>query len=68
MNNEALLHAIIATPDDDTPRLAYAGWLEHHGDLERAEFIRLQCAIAKLATDDPRQSALHRREHELLDQ
>jgi uncharacterized protein (TIGR02996 family) len=28
----ALLRAIVAHPDDDTPRLVYADWLEEHGD------------------------------------
>jgi uncharacterized protein (TIGR02996 family) len=39
----ALLAAILADPDEDTPRLAYADWLDEHGRPERAEFIRLQC-------------------------
>ena len=43
---DALLAAILADPDDDTPRLAYADWLGESGDADRAEFIRLQCAIA----------------------
>ena len=37
---------IIAHPEDDTPRLIYADWLDDHGQSERAEFIRLQCSIA----------------------
>lgn len=52
----ALLAAIEARPGDDTPRLAYADWLdEHAGDRPdpaaariRAEFIRVQCAIRKV--------------------
>ena len=39
--NPELLAAIIAHPDEDTPRLMYADWLQENGDLERAEFIRL---------------------------
>src|SRR5262249_22464510 len=42
----ALLRAIIANPDDDTPRLVYADWLQEHDDPERAEYIRVQCQIA----------------------
>lgn len=38
-----LFAAIVATPDDDGPRLVYADWLEEHGDSERCEFIRAQC-------------------------
>jgi uncharacterized protein (TIGR02996 family) len=47
----ALWAAIRANPDDDTPRLVYADWLQEHGDEARAEFIRVQCALAKLGTD-----------------
>ena len=36
----ALLAAICAEPDDDTPRLVYADWLQEHGDEEQAQFIR----------------------------
>jgi uncharacterized protein (TIGR02996 family) len=43
----ALLAAIRATPDDDAPRLVYADWLEEHGQPERAEFIRVQCELAR---------------------
>lgn len=42
-----LLQAILAAPDDDTPRLILADWFEEHGDGERAEFIRVQCDIAE---------------------
>jgi uncharacterized protein (TIGR02996 family) len=43
--------AIRGTPEDDTPRLVYADWLDEHGDPDRAEFIRVQCALAKLGHD-----------------
>jgi uncharacterized protein (TIGR02996 family) len=49
----ALLAAIAARPDDDTPRLVYADWLDDHGDADRAEFIRLQCELAQGGPDDP---------------
>lgn len=44
---QAFLQAIIDRPDDDTPRLIFADWLDERGrpgDADRAEFIRLQCA------------------------
>lgn len=47
-NDEAFLRAIVARPDDDIPRLIFADWLDDHGEAERAEFIRVQCALAKL--------------------
>jgi uncharacterized protein (TIGR02996 family) len=47
----ALLSAVEANPTDDLPRLVYADWLEEHGHPVRAEFVRLQCEIARLETD-----------------
>lgn len=52
----AILTAIADRPADDTPRLAYADWLDDHaGDLPdpdaarvRAEFIRVQCEVKRL--------------------
>lgn len=42
----ALLAAIVANPDEDTPRLIYADWLdESETDSDRAEFIRLQIQL-----------------------
>jgi uncharacterized protein (TIGR02996 family) len=49
---EGLFAAILADPEDDTPRLVYADWLEEHGDPERAEFIRVQIKLARLPTAD----------------
>lgn len=43
----ALLDAIAAHPEEDTPRLIYADWLDEHGQYIRAEFIRVQIAIAQ---------------------
>jgi uncharacterized protein (TIGR02996 family) len=42
-DESALLNAILAHPDEDTPRLAYADWLEENGQPDRAEFIRVHC-------------------------
>ena len=44
-DEDALLAAINANPDDDTPRLVYADWLDENGQPEWAEFIRLQCGV-----------------------
>lgn len=38
--SRGFLADIIAHPDDDTPRLIYADWLEENGQEERAELIR----------------------------
>jgi uncharacterized protein (TIGR02996 family) len=48
MNHDAFLQAILDAPADDTPRLVYADWLEEHGQPDRGEFIRVQCALARL--------------------
>lgn len=66
MNDRSFLAAVCASPDDDTPRLAYADWLEEADRPERAEFIRVQCELARIDGDDPRRPDLDRREQELL--
>jgi uncharacterized protein (TIGR02996 family) len=48
----AFLEAVCADPAADGPRLIYADWLDEQGD-PRGEFIRLQCALGRLAADDP---------------
>jgi uncharacterized protein (TIGR02996 family) len=48
-DGDALFAAILARPDADVPRLAYADWLEEFGterDRARAELIRVQIEIA----------------------
>jgi uncharacterized protein (TIGR02996 family) len=63
---EALLRDIIDHPDDDTPRLVYADWLDDHGDGDRAELIRVQCRLASLPEGHAEASKLAKREKELL--
>jgi uncharacterized protein (TIGR02996 family) len=63
---EAFLGAIAEAPEDDLPRLAYADWLDEHGDPDRAEFIRVQCELARLEPSDPRREPLSERERVLL--
>jgi uncharacterized protein (TIGR02996 family) len=49
-DREALLRAVAATPDDDTPRLIYADCLDEIGgeaNVARARFIRLQIELAR---------------------
>jgi uncharacterized protein (TIGR02996 family) len=62
----ALLRAIRDMPDEDTPRLVYADYLEEEGNAARAEFIRVQCALARLPEGDPQRHPLEDRQHELL--
>src|SRR5690348_12506827 len=47
-DGRALLNAITDHPDDDTPRLVFADWLEEHNDPDRARFIRLQVELARV--------------------
>lgn len=63
----AFLRAIKENPEDDAPRLIFADWLEKRGD-PRGEFIRLQCALARMDKHGPRRADLARREEELLQQ
>src|SRR5437762_10882134 len=79
MDDEAaILSAIAAHPDEDTPRLVYADWLDDHAaylpDPDaahiRAEFIRIQCELKKLE-DAPRSEhnryiELYRRQDAIL--
>lgn len=45
-DHPGFLAAIIAEPDDDIHRFIYADWLDEHDQPERAELIRVQCALA----------------------
>ena len=49
---EAFIQAIREAPADDAPRLIYADWLEEHGQADRAEFIRIQCRLARRSDSD----------------
>src|SRR4051812_38903581 len=62
----ALLKAIIAHADEDTPRLAYADWLDENGDPDRAAFIRVQIRLADLSPGDPDWVGLREQQDELV--
>jgi uncharacterized protein (TIGR02996 family) len=64
---EGFLRAINEEPDEDAHRLVYADWLDDNGQPERAEFIRVQCALPRMAPDDPRRPGLAAREQALYD-
>jgi uncharacterized protein (TIGR02996 family) len=64
-DESAFVAAVRDAPDEEGPRLVYADWLDEHGDPEsaaRAEFIRLQCALARLPPRHPGRPGLWRRE------
>src|SRR5262249_49135917 len=67
MAHDDFVRAIIENPDDDGPRLVFADWLEEHGQLERAEFIRVQIELARLQKEDERRAGLETREKMLLE-
>lgn len=47
-SEESFLRAIEESPDDPAHALVYADWLADQGEDDRAEFVRLGCALAKL--------------------
>jgi|GEM_PF-3518686 len=73
-DEDAFVHSILNSPDDDTPRLVFADWLEEHGRASHAELIRVQCELAHLPkrSQEPKAKArrekLAAREKELLRQ
>jgi uncharacterized protein (TIGR02996 family) len=64
-DHEPFLQAIIAEPEDDAPRLVYSDWLEERGH-PRAEFIRVQCALARGEGTSRLRAEWREREEELL--
>ena len=62
----AFLSQIRERPDDDGPRLIFADFLDEYGD-PRGQFIRIQCALDRLAMDDPRRPVLEQQEKDFLD-
>jgi uncharacterized protein (TIGR02996 family) len=67
-SEDAFVADILEHPDDDAPRLIFADWLEDRGgqgDVERAEFIRIQCRRASLPSV-PEEQLLRRRAEMLL--
>ena len=67
MSDEAsLLAYVYQHPEDDSARLVYADWLEEHGDIERADFIRVQVELAGVWESHPGKDDLEARVSELL--
>ncbi len=67
-DGDALLAAILAQPDEDVPRLAYADWLDETGaepERARAELIRVQIELHRKPAGE-RDLALELREKRLL--
>src|SRR5437762_3565851 len=73
MSDEAALSAAIrANPEEDTPRLVYADWLDEQGgesNTDRAEYIRLAIELDRDDTrrrDPPERKAKRERERKLF--
>lgn len=45
---DLMLAAVVASPDDDLPRLVMADHLDESGEAEYAEFVRVQVELAKV--------------------
>jgi uncharacterized protein (TIGR02996 family) len=65
MDESIFLQAILDEPEDDGLRLIFADWLDERGD-PRAEFIRVQCELAKMSPKHPQRRQLQERERALL--
>jgi uncharacterized protein (TIGR02996 family) len=52
-DRDALLAAIREQPDEDTPRLVFADYLQENGDEHRAAFIRAQVELARTPPWEP---------------
>jgi uncharacterized protein (TIGR02996 family) len=65
-HDEAFLVDILEHPEDDTPRLVYADWLEDHGQEDRATFIRVQLDRARRGDDGATARTLRQQAEELL--
>lgn len=62
----AFLQAILERPEDDAPRLIMADWLEENGEEARAEFIRVQCELAKYGDNMPENTVVPYRQIDAL--
>lgn len=52
-DRDALLAAIRAQPDEDTPRLIFADWLDENDQPARAAFVRAQVELARTPPWEP---------------
>lgn len=68
-DEQSFLAAILATPDDDTPRLVFADWLDERGtadDKARAALIRAQCQAEVLPRGSKERKRLERQANALV--
>ncbi len=60
-HEQAFLQAICEAPEDDTPRLVYADWLEENGKADHADFIRTQLRLAQTPEYERSWQEIHHR-------
>lgn len=68
-DEQAFMAAILARPDDDTPRLVFADWLDERGtedDRARAALIRAQCRAEALPKGSRERKKLEREANALI--
>ena len=65
ITRDELMAAVIASPDDDIPRLVLADWFAERGD-PRGELIHVGCVLAAGSLDDAQRAACERRYAELI--
>jgi uncharacterized protein (TIGR02996 family) len=68
-DEQSFLAAIHAAPDDDTPRLVFADWLDERGsadDRARAALVRAQCQAEYLAPGSKERKRLDREAKAIL--
>ena len=58
---DEFLDGLRADPDNDEIRAVYADWLEERGQRLKAEFLRLQCRLAKASVGSAEASAIDER-------
>lgn len=66
MADNALLAALLQSPDDESLRLVYADWLEDQGETERSEFIRVECELEHEVRHSERWRDLTERQLQLI--
>ena len=64
-NNQQLLAAVRAQPNEDMPRLVYADWLEEQEEFDRAELIRVSCELANVNPRGTRATQLRKAQNHL---
>ena len=63
---QGFIDAVTASPADDALWSVFADWLDDHGEPARAELIRLECELERLAPAEDRALELRRRTEDLL--